>query len=289
MKIQSHAKVNLWLHVTGKREDGYHTLNTLMCRIGLCDTITLERGGEGIRVSCDYPGVPEDAGNLVYRAADLFYSRLKETAGIRIAIEKKIPVGAGLGGGSSNAAAVLCGLNRLAGTPFSASELREMGLCLGADVPFFIEGRAALATGVGEVLTPFTGISPWKVLLVYPGFSVSTARVFKKLKFDLTKAEKKIKGSSLNNGGSQNPSIGPFDPARHLRNDLEPATARMHPGIHEVKRAISRNGAAGSLMSGSGSAVFGLFSDGDRAAEAARILSDLGKPGWKVFLTDLVL
>lgn len=289
MKIQSHAKVNLWLHVTGKREDGYHTLNTLMCRIGLCDTIVLEPGGSGIRVSCDYPGVPEDAGNLVYRAADLFYSRLGKRTGLAIAIEKKIPVGAGLGGGSSNAAAVLFGLNRFHDAPFSVAELREMGLSIGADVPFFIEGKAALATGVGEVLTPFTGITPWKVLLVYPGFSVSTARVFKNLKFDLTKVEKKIKGSSLNNGGSQNPSVGVFDPARHLRNDLEPVTARMHPGIHDVKRAIRRSGAAGSLMSGSGSAVFGLFSDGGMAEKAATLLSDQGNPGWKVYLTDLVL
>ena len=290
MKIKSHAKVNLWLDVTGKRADGYHTLNTLMCRVGLHDTVTLETGGEGIRVRCDHPGIPGGAGNLVHRAADLFYRRLGKEAAVEITVKKRIPVGAGLGGGSSNAAAVLTGLNRLCGGPFSIRQLREMGVTIGADVPFFIGGGPAVATGIGEVLTPFGELPPWNVVLIYPGFGVSTAEVFKKLRFDLTKPENKSKGTSLNSGDYQKPYAGPFDTVLHLRNDLEPVTVRLHPAIEEAKASLLTRGAAGALMSGSGSVVFGLFTGEGEAGRAAEALAAQGSSeGWEVHLTDLVL
>ncbi|MEJ2656469.1 MAG: 4-(cytidine 5'-diphospho)-2-C-methyl-D-erythritol kinase [Desulfobacterales bacterium] len=173
MKILSPAKINLFLNILGKRIDGYHDLMSLMCCIGLYDTVSLHIGNPNITVSCDHPLVPVDESNLAAVAAHLFLKTLKKNEGLKIVIQKQIPVSAGLGGGSSNAAAVLLGLNRYYDYPFSKEALMSMGLSIGADVPFFIFGSPAIATGIGDKLKAYPGLEKLSILLVSPGFSVS--------------------------------------------------------------------------------------------------------------------
>lgn len=283
----SPAKVNLFLHVTGRRPDGYHELSTLMCGIGLYDRVAVELTDAGISLECAYPGVPEDESNLAWRAAALFLGAARCKGGCRIVIDKTIPPGAGLGGGSGNAATVLTGLNTLHGSPFDQKTLEEMALTLGADVPFFIRCAPVLATGVGECFEEVPPIRPYHLLIIYPGTGLSTAEVYKNLNLGLTKREKKIKSRLLNEGV--------IDPLRHLHNDLEPPALALSPAVRVAKKALETVGAQGVLMSGSGSSVFGLFID-YRAAAAARgrlmLLQD-EKPehyaGWQVFSVGLLL
>jgi 4-diphosphocytidyl-2-C-methyl-D-erythritol kinase len=193
---------------------------------------------------------------------------------VSITIEKKIPVGAGLGGGSSNAATVLIGLNRHFGSPLAKSELIAMGASIGADVPFFIFGGPALARGIGEILEPSPPIRPFHVVLVYPGAPVSTAAVYKNLNLGLTNHEKENKKILFD--GSM------FDPAAHLANDLEAVAESLCPEIGQARQALTAVGAEGVLTSGSGSSVFGIFSDARGSAAAAETLRRLNE-NWQVF------
>ena len=267
MKIFSPAKINLFLQVLGKRSDGYHDLMTLMCCIGLYDTVSLTFGVQDIAVSCRHPVVPEDDTNLAYGAAHLFFKALDKSEGVNISIQKQIPVAAGLGGGSSNAAAVLLGLNRYYGYPFTTEELMSMGLSIGADVPFFIFQRPAIASGIGEKLEAYQNLKNLKILLVFPGFSVSTADVYKKLNLGLTKCKKKLKSFLLNEQR--------FDPRNHLCNDLEAVTASEYPVIKTVKKALLNHGALGALMTGSGPTVFGVFKTLEKAISVKESLIPL--------------
>ena len=279
MKILSPAKINLFLHVTGKRPDGYHNLVTLMCCVSLYDTISLTTHVKKTTVSCSNPKVPQDEKNIAFKAADLFLNRLNRKEGVKIRIKKEIPVAAGLGCGSSNAAAVFLGLNRCYGSPFSLDDLMAMGISIGADVPFFLFGKPAVAKGMGEKVEVLNGLSSYKVLLVYPGFGVSTAEVYKKFDFGLTKCKKKLKQSLLKNYK--------FDGSCHLCNDLETVVIPKYPDILAAKEALLNHGALGALMSGSGSTVFGLFSDHDQASAANHVLSE--NKGWHLFLTDMII
>jgi len=279
MKILSPAKINLFLHIAGKRPDGYHDLFSLMCCVGLYDTVSLDVGVEETAVSCDHPRVPEDETNLAFAAADLFYKKLKKNEGVKISIQKQIPVAAGLGGGSSNAAAVFLGLNRYYGYPFLTDELMSMGLSIGADVPFFIFRRPATASGIGEKLEVYPGLKKLKILLIFPGFSVSTATVYKNLNLRLTKCKKKLKDSLLDKRS--------FDPGCHLCNDLEAVVASKYPVINTVKTALLDHGALGALMSGSGPTVFGLFSDSDKASKANHALARNNET-WQLYLADMI-
>ena len=266
--IDAPAKINLFLRIAGKRSDGYHELVSLMCPIGLYDVLTLSFGGSGVRVSCDHPDVPEDESNLTARAADLFmrtaFPDHQVPVGLHIRIDKKIPVGAGLGGGSSDAAAVLKSLNRQFGEPFASSALATLGGRIGADVPFFIHCVPALAEGIGDRLTPFAHLTPWTVLLVYPNAVVSTAWVYKNLNLRLTKDEKKLSNFHFNGRF--------FGVDEHLVNDLEPVTTTALPVIKTIKRLLLSYGASGALMSGSGPTVFGLFSEVAGAEKACDLL-----------------
>lgn len=279
MEILSPAKINLFLHITGKRPDGYHNLITLMCCIGLYDTILLDFDSEYISVSCSDPNVPPNKSNLAFKAADIYLKALNKNGGVRISIDKQIPVAAGLGGGSSNAATVLLGLNRYYDNPFSPDELVAMALTLGADVPFFILQKPALATGIGTDLEPYEGLKPLNVLLVYPGFSVSTAEIYKNFNLGLTKCEKKLSLFSFKNKD--------FDIAQHLCNDLEIVTEARYSEIITVKEALFRHGAQGGLMSGSGPTVFGLFNDLDKAQKAKQTL--VRNHNWRIFLTRMIV
>jgi 4-diphosphocytidyl-2-C-methyl-D-erythritol kinase len=284
MRISSPSKINLFLMVKGRRKDGYHDIESLLCRVTLFDVISLDFGGKGIRCFCSNPDVPDDGNNLAHQAAAIFFSRLKIEkpqwdTGVRIEIEKNIPIGAGLGGGSSNAASILLALNDYFENFFTNEELMRIGLSIGTDVPFFIFKNPAIATGIGEKLTAYKGLQPFKVLLVYPGTPVSTALVYKNLNLTLTNCEQKLNGLLFKNEA--------FSVKHHLCNDLEMATESMCPEISGIKSDLMANGAEGSLMTGSGSAVFGLFSYNETALKAFSRLS-LNK-NWRLFLADMMI
>ncbi|MBW2410550.1 MAG: 4-(cytidine 5'-diphospho)-2-C-methyl-D-erythritol kinase [Deltaproteobacteria bacterium] len=279
LRILAPAKINLFLQIIGKRADGYHDLASLMCCVGLYDEIIISVGKHDTSVVCEHPEIPRDESNLAHRAATLFLDKLKTNQGAEIILKKRIPVAGGLGGGSSNAAAVLLGLNHHFDEPFSRDQLMAMGLALGADVPFFIFQKPALATGIGEILEAYTGLAPYHILLVNPGFSVSTAEIYRNLNLRLTKCKKKITNALLKNRG--------FDAALHLCNDLETVTASTYPEIHSIKEQLIKYEALGALMSGSGPSVFGIFSEIETARSARDALTR--NSGWQVYLADLIV
>ena len=278
MKILSPAKINLFLQVTGKRPDGYHELFSLMCCVDLCDTLFLQFGLKKIRIESSHPQIPLDDTNLAHRAAVLFFKAWNVNKGLNIFIDKSIPVAAGLGGGSSNAASVLQGLNRHYGYPFNRKQLMRMGLELGADVPFFLFGHPALASGIGEKLQAYSGPLPFHLVVVNPGFHVSTGEVFQNLNLGLTKCEKKIKKPF-------SVKIS-FDPGLHLCNDLEMVTASEYPVITSIKEQLLIRGALGALMSGSGPTVFGLFSDSHSAERAKKSIRE--DTPWDAFVCHIL-
>lgn len=253
-----------------------------MCPVGLCDHVLLDfHGDDRISVSCDHPHVPSDTSNLAFRAAALFFSHSATAGlptGVHIRISKKIPVAAGLGGGSSNAASVLLALNRHFENPFSMDQLMEMGLSLGADVPFFVYGMPAIARGIGEVLTPIPRLRIYDLILVCPDVRISTAQIYNSLNLGLTKCEKKPKG--LHFEGRY------LEAEHHLCNDLESVTQTRCPEISEIKQLLMTLGARGALMSGSGPAVFGLFSDAHTAGAARSTL--LKTRRWPVFRVEML-
>jgi len=284
MEILSPAKINLFLIVKRKRADGYHDLVTLLCRVGIFDTVILEFDQKDITVSCSSPKVPSGETNIAHKAASIFLTTLAKNGkqidtGVKISINKRIPVGAGLGGGSSNAASVLMGLNRHYGSPFSKNSLIAMGLSIGTDVPFFIFEKPAFATGIGEKLIAFKGLKPYNVVLVYPGKSISTQVVYKNLNLGLTKCKQKLNYFLFEKKV--------FRSERYLCNDLETVTQLKYPEIISIKTKLLTLGAKGALMTGSGPAVFGLFSDFDSAGRAYHSL--LKNKNWEVFLTDLIV
>lgn len=286
MELLSPAKINLYLQVTGKRDDGYHELIMLMSAISLYDKIRIETDKNEYSLKCPHPDVPENESNIALRAAILFRERLGSGRPVSIHLEKNIPVGAGLGGGSSNAATVLKGLNVHYDYPFSDDALLEMGAELGSDVPFFIHSKPAWAVGRGEKIVCIENIACYKVIVLFPGVHVSTPAVYKKLNFGLTKNEKKIKSPLLNKGL--------VDPINHLFNDLEEPAIEICSEIKNLKDVLSIHGAEGILMSGSGSSVFGLYSETSAAKEAYDTLKSYmahheGCRNWQVFLTEMII
>ena len=278
VRILSPAKINLFLRVTGRRADGYHNLLSLMCRVSLFDEIRLRPSEAPIRLKCSDPGLPRGEANLAVRAAMLFFEALGRPAGVEITLEKRIPVSAGLGGGSSNAASVLMGLNHMNGRPFSRRRLKRLARRLGADVAFFICETPALASGIGDILEPCLNVPMFHIILICPPFAVSTAEVFRKLNLRLTNCSKQLTKARFKKEA--------FDPKRHLCNDLETVTLALHPEIIAVKRQLLGLGALGALMSGSGGSVFGLFA---HAGAARRVASSLALgPGWRVFPVELL-
>ncbi len=269
LRMNSPAKINLFLAVLGRRADGYHDICSLICPVSLSDEMDFvllpesgKRNGPGPRIRCGHPGVPENPDNIVWKAAEHF--RMKwghPLPPMEIRIQKQIPVAAGLGGGSGNAAVTLKALNRICGRPFTSADLKRMGADIGADVPFFIDCRPALSEGIGDRLTPVSGIPPKGLLLVAFDIAVSTARVYSSLNLALTKCQKIPNRSELNGRISD---ITPY-----LCNDLEQVTTREHPAIASARDRLRKAGAEGSLMSGSGPTVFGVFPTPDAARDAA--------------------
>lgn len=274
LRILAPAKVNLILEVLGKREDGYHEVRTLMQQVSLFDEIIISKGGRGIRIDSDSTEIPLDENNIVWKAADLFLERSGKSDGLMISIRKRIPVAAGLGGGSSDAASTIMGLNRLLGLHRSKEELIEWGQCLGADVPFFIFGSPALGLGIGNRLQRVTfDFNLWYVIVSIP-LEVSTSWVYSQLNLRLTKSK---------NHSSMPAFFGHLEGLFSLLyNDLETVTERIYPQISDCKRTLLSKGAKRVLMTGSGPVVFGLFPD-ERSAKDTynQIRSDFG---WDLFL-----
>jgi 4-diphosphocytidyl-2-C-methyl-D-erythritol kinase len=272
LTVQAPAKINLLLQVTGRRPDGYHELISVMQKLRLADTLFVQLTGGVISLTCSDPALPVDQDNLAWRAARLFFRRRGRAGGARIALEKKIPVAAGLGGGSSDAAAVLLALNRLCRAGLTEGELADLGLELGADVPFFVRSApAALARGIGERLTPTAGLAGGLVLLVNPGFPVSTKWVYETLA--LTSAGNPYilapESVPLTSGNFVAGSLDADSlPASFFVNDLEAVTIARYPEIGRIKESLLGLGARVALMSGSGPTVFALFAR-KAAAQAA--------------------
>ncbi len=267
------AKVNLCLHVLGKRDDGYHDLSMLMQRVSLYDRIDIElNAAPGVRVACAGLALAEGEENIAGRAARRMLELAGSGQGVDIVIDKQIPVAAGLGGGSSDAAAVLVTLDRMLELKLGKKELMAEGARLGADVPFFVFEQTAWATGIGDELEVVEGLPDLWYVLVNPGVSVSTAWVYGNLGLTSKSLEAKL------------PRF--FETARDvvglLHNDLEPVTVGRHPVVSDVKERLLGSGALGALMSGSGPTVFGVFEDEGAARKAAGCLADA--QGWKVFV-----
>jgi 4-diphosphocytidyl-2-C-methyl-D-erythritol kinase len=285
-KYKSFAKLNLFLYVTAKREDGYHDLNSLMTQINLYDDIHIDFTKKEISIICDHPNVPEDESNLIYQAVQLFYSSLKtkgekQTPGFKII--KRIPPGGGLGGGSSNAAIVLIALNNYNNMPFSKQQLMQMGLSLGADVPFFIFGCPAIAKGVGEKLEKVPKLKQYHLVLCDPGVSASTSKVYKNIDFRLTSKQKYNMNTGLNV-----PLRGQeFDVMDLMHNDLEESACRLYPEIKETKEEMAFLLQQKVHMTGSGSSLFALFSDSQKAKKGFETLAESWvKSKRKVFLSS---
>jgi len=279
LTLKAPAKINLFLRVIGRRADGYHLLETYMQKVGLYDVIDLTPCAEGIHLHCSGDKVPDNRENLVYRAAELFFQATGGwgcglPSGVTIDLAKRIPVAAGLGGGSSDAAATLRGLNELFGCGCSTAELAGLGVQLGADVPFFLaDTPAALATGIGEVLQSIEPLRGCSVLLVNPGFPVSTRWVYQT--FALTRKENASNLKNLQEGVLEarvaSCPVPAISQATVLVNDLEKVTVVRYPEIGRLKDELLQNGAIKALMSGSGPTVFGLFAE-KRCADACYAL-----------------
>lgn len=266
--LQAPAKVNLCLKITGRRADGYHDIISLMQKVALADVLHLRlTDAAGIRLTCPGSGLPDDQDNLVWRAAQAFQALTAAGTGVDIVLEKRIPVAAGLGGGSSDAAAVLLGLNALCQTGLTSAELLALAAPLGADVPFFvIPETAAWATSIGECLRPSVPVGDGWFVLVNPGFAVSTRWAYEN--FALTSRNnpyilprcREMAGSS---------DAWPLEDVVRLGNDLEAVTLARFPEIDAIKRKLTAAGAVVALMSGSGPTVFGFFAHHPAAVRCA--------------------
>ncbi|MCP4229793.1 MAG: 4-(cytidine 5'-diphospho)-2-C-methyl-D-erythritol kinase [bacterium] len=278
--VKSPAKVNLILLVLGKRDDGYHELATLFAPLGLSDVIRIERrDDEEITIACPAPFVPEDESNLAVKAARAFLDDYRVKGGVHIEIDKVIPVGSGLGGGSSNAAAVLRALPEIYGLSASGDDLSAIGARLGADIPFFLQDGWAIGRGRGEVLTPVKSRPGIPILLVRPDFGISTPQVYGEMRPDEFSADESALDSLL---AALDEPIAEYWPL--ARNDLEQAVLRVAPRLLEAKDEFWGEGLRG-MVSGSGSTVFCPMDDEAKA----RILADrLAGLGYWTKLTETV-
>ena len=273
LSLKSYAKINLFLEVLGKRSDGYHEIESLIQEISLCDNILLKDRLRGITILCpnkkiSIPSDPENfRDNLAYKAANLLMTKFNIKKGISITIGKKIPVGSGLGGGSSNAASVLKGLNQLWNLGLKNAQLQELGASIGSDVPFFINGKTALVKGRGvKIHTYFTIPKIWLVLAI-PNINVSTKWAYERMNRELTKNINSAKLSKLKKLGVKNI-------VNNLFNRLEGVVFKEYPLIKVIKEKMMACGASGALMSGTGSAVFGIASSKDKACRIAKKISN---------------
>lgn len=282
ISLKALAKINLGLDVVRRREDGYHEVRMIMQTIHLYDRLDIKRTQEpGIQIQTNLSFLPVNENNLIYKAAKLLMDEFSITDGVSVKLDKRIPVAAGMAGGSTDAAAMLIGVNRLFSLGLTKRQLMERGVQIGADVPYCIMRGTALAEGIGEALSPLPPMVKCPVLVAKPSISVSTKFVYQNLKLDDTTIHPDIdrliddiKAKNLH------------DIAAHMGNVLETVTIPNYPVIDEIKKHMLSNGAVGAMMSGSGPTVFGLFDDEDTAKKAYKAMrsSHLAR---QVYLTSV--
>jgi 4-diphosphocytidyl-2-C-methyl-D-erythritol kinase len=278
----SPCKVNLLLNILGRRADGFHELETIFQPVNLCDELTFEKTGAEIRLSCSEKSLPTDSGNLIVRAAQKFFAAAGISEGIKIHLEKKIPMAAGLGGGSGNAAITLLALNEIFGNPLTAEKFFEIAAALGSDVPFFLQDKPALATGRGEnvqSLENFRALANKAFLLIHPGFGISTPWAYQNLarfpndlngqKGRAQKLAARLQTDDLKAAGAD------------FYNSLEAPAFEKFPILKLFKEFLLTNGASAALMSGSGSTTFAICENvADAASLAEKFKSQFGSNCW---------
>lgn len=279
-ETEAYAKINLGLDVVRRLENGYHQVRMVMQTVDISDTIRLERCAEGIHMTSDCEEAPGDIHNLAYRAAALFLKETGAEGGVKIRLTKRIPVAAGMAGGSTDAAAVLRGMNELFETGLSVGALCSMGVKLGADVPYCISGGTALAEGIGEVLTALPDAPKPVLLVAKPEISVSTKYVYEHLLLNERTEHPDIDGmvQAVRDGNL----AGIID---RMGNVLEGVTGAKYPVIGELKAFMEENGAVRAMMSGSGPTVFGIYPDRGTAERAAALLAERGTAK-QIFVTS---
>ena len=274
MRYKANAKINLYLDVTGVRENGYHDVRMIMQSIELCDYLDIEVNNSGrIELTCSNPEIECDKSNLIYKAADKLINNavdeeiIDKNTGVTISLQKNIPIAAGLAGGSTDAAATLVGLNEELGLGYSSSELRGLGVTLGADIPFCIEGGTYLSEGIGEVLSKLKDAPDCFIVLVKPDINVSTKFVYDNLILNEETVHPDVDAmlDAIETGSIKRV-------ADCLDNLLATVTEKEYPIIVDIKNILKENGALNAIMSGSGPTVFGLFDDEEKAKEALSIL-----------------
>lgn len=278
----SPGKVNLLLNILGRRPDGFHSLETVMQPVAVCDELEFTRTGQAVQLTCNLPGLPTDAGNLVHRAATAFLTAAAIRDGVKIHLVKKLPIAAGMGGGSGNAAVTLLALNELFGAPLDASQLHQIAALLGSDIPFFLQDRPAFATGRGELVTPLDSFPAFRgvfIVLIHPGFGISTAWAYKELgKFPAALNGQPGRAEKLIGALQSGDLVGA---AREFYNSLEAPALHKHPVLALYQEFLREHGAAVALMSGSGSTTFAL-AHGQGAAEEMieKFKARFGTNGW---------
>ena len=260
ISVEAPAKINLFLEVLGKRSDGYHEIETVIQEIDLVDYLKFEEIEEGIRLECEDKNIPLDEHNLIYKAAELIQRECGVKKGISIHLDKRIPVEAGLGGGSSDAAATLKALNLLWKIQLNDAELMELAAKLGSDVAFFIKGKTSLCSGRGEKVSSLEVKEKMNYLVVFPHLKISTATIYKSLNFDLTKNRKDASFLTQMLRNANAASIG-----KCLYNRLEEAIFALYPELLRIKSSLECFNFCGLLISGSGSSIFGLCNDRNQA------------------------
>jgi 4-diphosphocytidyl-2-C-methyl-D-erythritol kinase len=278
--VRAHAKINLDLRVLGPRLDGFHELRTVFQALSLHDLIDCIPREGPFAIECDTAGVPLDRTNLVWRAADALWRSLRRAGPVRdvtIRLQKRIPLQAGLGGGSANAAATLLALARLWHVPVRPNQLTDVAAALGADVPFFLSGGTALGLGRGDEVYPLADLPRHWIVLLVPGFGVSTRDAY-----DWYDSERELARGVSAREPQHVPGPWPSRAAQMI-NDLEAPIARHHPEIDQMRTALRRAGALAAAMSGSGSTVFGLF---QKRSDALTAVERLSGSGWRVLLTE---
>ncbi len=271
ISLDAPAKINLSLDILGKLPNGYHSVKMIMQTIPLCDTVKIEvSDGEGIEIFCDKEGVPTDGRNSAYKGAKLFLEKTNISSKISITLDKKIPAAAGMAGGSTDAAAVLKGLNQLFDYPLSEEEILELCLKIGADVPFCYMGGCAISEGIGEILTPITPLKNAYILIAKPQFEVSTAWVYQNFKMENVSRHPDTEAVIF---AIEKEGLSSL--AKSTANVLETVTEKEYPIITEYKNILRDMGAELSMMSGSGPTVFGIFDDLFKAETAYKEMQKL--------------
>ncbi len=282
IKREAYAKINLGLDVVKRLPNGYHEVRMIMQTVGICDVLTFTKAEAGIHLQIDNKELPADDNNLIYKAAKLLMDTAGITEGVRITLEKHIPIAAGMAGGSTDAAATFLGINELFEIGYDIEQLKALGVKIGADVPYCIQGGTALAEGIGEVLSPLPAPPKCHLVIAKPDINVSTKFVYENLKANELELHPDIDGmiEALQRGSLQGIT-------ERLGNVLETVTIPAYPVIQEIKDSMLAEGAENALMSGSGPTVFSIFTEQDKAGQAAAAIEKAGLAK-QIFVTEFL-